>query len=207
MRTNIYAYEGELINDPNYKIIHDERRTIQTIALSKIGADIVGAILGEEYGMICHEAIDIHKSRFSNKDIPQFDVNEKHWDNMDILKLMINANKASFVWETYAYSDDDSSNRVAAQKSEAKRYSDMAQSKGNVLGIIHLNSPMETPNDFDGYVILNTMGDEHLRRSFKLEITELVASAKKLELYDTKRVREQNNCFLVQHLPAKNIYS
>lgn len=189
LRTNIYAYEGELINDPNYKIIHDERRTIQTIALSKIGADIVGAILGEEYGMICHEAIDIHKSRFSNKDIPQFDVNEKHWDNMDVLKLMINANKASFVWETYAYSDDDSSNRVAAQKSEAKRYSDMAQSKGNVLGIIHLNSPMETPNDFDGYVILNTMGDEHLRRSFKLEITELVASAKKLELYDTKRVR------------------
>ena len=48
---------------------------------------------------------------------------------------------------------------------------------------------MTPPNDFDGYVILNTMGDEHLRRSFKLEITELVASAKKLELYDTKRVR------------------
>jgi hypothetical protein len=29
--------------------------------------------------MICHEAIDIHKSRFSNVDEPDFDVNEDNW--------------------------------------------------------------------------------------------------------------------------------
>jgi hypothetical protein len=34
--------------------------------------------------------------------------------------------------------------KFKSQKAEAKRYSDMAQTKGNVLGIIHLDSPMES---------------------------------------------------------------
>ncbi|RIL14880.1 hypothetical protein CYQ92_24215, partial [Escherichia coli] len=105
LNKKIKIYEGELTGDPNYQRLKDDRRTIQTIALLKIGADMIKDIIGDEYGELCHEAIDIHKSRFSNVDEPDFDVNEDNWTRIDILKDWINANKGSFVWETYAYTN------------------------------------------------------------------------------------------------------
>ncbi|BBW14521.1 DUF927 domain-containing protein [Salmonella enterica subsp. enterica serovar Infantis] len=184
LNKKIKIYEGELTGDPNYQRLKDDRRTIQTIALLKIGADMIKDIIGDEYGELCHEAIDIHKSRFSNVDEPDFDVNEDNWTRIDILKDWINANKGSFVWETYAYTNDDSDLKFKSQKAEAKRYSDIAQTKGNVLGVIHLDSPMESNTDFNGNIILNTIGEESLKRTFKLDIAELKTAAQALGLLE-----------------------
>ncbi|ELU9969608.1 DUF927 domain-containing protein [Salmonella enterica subsp. enterica serovar Infantis] len=188
LNKQIKIYEGELTGDPNYQRLKDDRRTIQTIALLKIGADMIKDLIGKEYGDLCHEAIDIHKSRFSNIDEPDFDVNEDNWNRIDILKDWINANKGSFVWETYAYTSDESELKHKAQKAEARRFSDIAQSKGNVLGVIHLDSPMESSSDFNGNIILNTVGEESLKRTFKLDIAELKTAAQALDLLESKKL-------------------
>lgn len=188
---DILIYEEELKRNPHYLRLKDDKRTVQCIALEMIGADIVGGVLGDEYGKLCHEAIAIHKSRFSNIDEPDYNEDDIHWDRMEMLKDFINANKGSFVWETYAYEEKDGdisdNNYLKQQKAKAKFFSTNADMKGNVLGFIKLDRMMEHAKDFEGSVILTAAGEAHLQRTFKVYISDLKAAANFLGLLDDGR--------------------
>lgn len=192
LNENIRTYEAEMKKDPNYLRLKEDNRTIQSIALSMIGADIVGGVIGNEYGELCHQAIEIHKSRFSNIDEPEFDESEYHWEKVDTLKHWINANKGSFLWETYAYEEEpdgiSSNNFIMLQKQRAKTLSHNADLKGNVYGIIKLERPMYDSNDFEGHIVLNTAGEEHFKRTFKVDMNDLKISAQALNLLEAKKL-------------------
>ncbi|THB84435.1 hypothetical protein E1N66_10405 [Pantoea allii] len=196
LKEDLLTYEDEIEEGKT------KYRSKQIIALLRIGADIVSAVFGIEYGKRCHTAIDIVKRR-------KFEESSSVVKNFEEVKIMlslkewIKANKNCFEWSTFAYSKDETG--YHRQKEEARTLTANASKRnGGVFGVIKLEKPCQNEDDLNGTIVIWPNGQENMKRTHKILPADIKKAAEKLDIARVKRLsgnqRETKKEFLENNI-------
>jgi hypothetical protein len=183
-------FESELLTTEELRYFKKNRRSAHTLALVMLGAEIIEHILGKESAMLTHEAINIYKNKYAQDVNEQLDYADyKYITHLERLYEWINANKGMISWPKFAYapySEDIHELIDRTQKKMAQSLTHNATNRGSVLAEVIVNRVMEHPEDFEGTIVLNTMGIKHLKQHAQLDFNELCQSLEKLGMVQKK---------------------
>jgi len=177
-------FNTELEADIKMADLQEKPRLLEMLTFAMCGAQLVGDILGEEARAKCVDAVNIMLTRY--KRMEDSEISLKRQEQLacyDTFKNFIANNAGRFRWEGKAYvSRTRTRDMDLAQESQAAEHTVQATRMAQgALGVVVQNSVMEHSLDFDGYVLLNSMAFEAMKRQ-DISKDSLIDAAKGLNV-------------------------